>query len=353
MPLFSRLPAKLHPDVLLTSAIVRPARIYVFIPTHRRPVLLQRALASLLAQTWTDWRAEVHNDDPADPAPSALVARLADPRISCVTHPRNLGALASFNLAYAPGPEPFVSILEDDNAWEPSFLERLHAILEQNSGATLAWCNQYLDEELADGSIRITGRTAHPWPVQPDSPRLVHFGEIKQAFGAVHANGSMLLRRRPGLDLLTPATIPFASVESYRERLLPYPLVFLPEPLARFTVTRASARTGERPGWIRFQVALAASFARVAGPSHDAGLWSHARAVQPSLSTTLIQAGLADAACRRLLRHATLREWFYWGLGTLRHPRLALAALRCRHAEWWPSLAAATAALLSPSSKNP
>src|ERR1700739_258820 len=40
------------------------AQVRVFVPTYRRPKLLPRALDSLLAQTFTEWECEVHNDDP-------------------------------------------------------------------------------------------------------------------------------------------------------------------------------------------------------------------------------------------------------------------------------------------------
>ena len=67
------------------------ARVRIYLPTYRRPALLPRALASLRAQTFTDWVCELHNDDPEDPAPGQLLAGLGDPRITLVTHKRNLG----------------------------------------------------------------------------------------------------------------------------------------------------------------------------------------------------------------------------------------------------------------------
>ena len=40
--------------------------IRVYLLTCRRPELLRRALRSLVAQTFTDWVCEVHNDAPDD-----------------------------------------------------------------------------------------------------------------------------------------------------------------------------------------------------------------------------------------------------------------------------------------------
>lgn len=322
-----------------------PALIKVFVPTYRRPRLLARALGSLRAQTHTDWIAEVHNDDPSDPGPAALVASLADPRITSVDHPHNLGAVATFNLCYGSGPEPFMALLEDDNAWEPTFLAELITALTAHPSATLAWCNQTLDEELPDGSVRDLARTVRPFLPDP-APILYPFGhDITQAFGALHGHGAMLLRRPSPPGYLTPA-IPVTGIEPWRERLFPGPLLYLPSPLARFTLTRATARSGDARPWASLQTALVASFARAAGPARTAELWAHARACRPPMYGALLQSGLADPACRHLLRSARPHEWLRWLLGVVRHPRLAVSALRFRHAPWWPVLAESTRARL-------
>ncbi len=317
------------------------ATVKVLVPTYRRPRLLARALASLRAQTHTDWVAEVHNDAPADSAPAALVVSLADSRIVCVDHPRNLGAVATFNLCYASGPEPFLALLEDDNAWEPGFLARHLAILAGHPAASVAWCDQHLDEETADGEVRPLGRSVHNGVSGP--PRVHPFGAAAQAFGSLHGQSAMLVRRPAGGEYTTPV-IPVTGVEAYRERLFPGPLVFVPEALARFTLTRSTARARDRREWTALQTGLVATFARCAPPARAAELWAHARSTRPSMAGLLIQAGLADPACRHLLKSVRPREGLRWLAGALRHPGPALAALRCRRAPWWPHLAAATRA---------
>src|SRR5687768_20382 len=97
----------------------QPADVRVYLFTYRRNHLLPRALDSLLAQTHRGWVCELHNDDPNDPFPGELVARINDPRITYVRHETNLGPTRTFNHAFRPVAEPFVSLLEDDNWWEP------------------------------------------------------------------------------------------------------------------------------------------------------------------------------------------------------------------------------------------
>ena len=124
------------------------ATVRIFLPTHRRPQLLPRAIASLRAQTFPDWICELHNDDPADPAPAQLVAQLADPRISLVTHERNLGGTAAFNQFFRATTEPFYSMLEDDNWWEPTFLQVMLDAARAPSG-----CDRLLGQHALMGGI--------------------------------------------------------------------------------------------------------------------------------------------------------------------------------------------------------
>lgn len=270
-----------------------------------------------------------------------LVSALGDPRITCINHSRNLGAVATFNLCYGPGPEPYVAILEDDNFWEPDFLAQLLSELAAHPLAALAWCNQTLEEELPSGEIHGLARTVRPVPADP-VPVLYHFGhDVSQAFGALHGHGAMLLRRPAPPGFITPA-IPVTGIEPWRERFFPGPLLYLPRPLARFTLTRTTARARDAREWTALQTALVASFARATGPARAKELWAHARACHPPMYGALLQSGLADPACRYLLRHAKPLELFRWLVGVIRHPRLATSALRFRQASWWPDLCTAT-----------
>jgi GT2 family glycosyltransferase len=98
--------------------MMKPIRIYVV--TYRRPRLLERALRSLISQSYTARVAEVLNDDPSDER--VLISSLADPRIHLSEPARRRGCTGNFNYAFRRVAEPFASILEDDNWWEPEFL---------------------------------------------------------------------------------------------------------------------------------------------------------------------------------------------------------------------------------------
>lgn len=320
------------------------ATVRIFLPTHRRPRLLPRALASLRAQTFSDWVCELHNDDPDDPSPARLLAQTADPRFTLVNHPRNLGGTASFNLFFRATAEPFYAMLEDDNWWEPHFLATMLATAANHPTVTVFWANMRLWTENADGTWHDTGRLV--WPAAGTTPRLMPWGRTAQICGALHSHGAALIRSRAGDDFATPP-VPIAVVEPFRERMMPHPLVLVPQALANFSITLASARSRDAAEWAETQALLAAAFFRTCHWADEriATVWTEARAQTPPATTNLILAGIVDPACRRLLRHAGWRDWFIVLRGFIRRPGLYFRLRRSRrvHTDWWRFLEEHTA----------
>lgn len=322
------------------------ASLRVFVLTHRRPELLRRALASLRAQTFTDWICELHNDAPDDDAPRQIAEALADPRIHYHPHRENWGAVASFNHAFAGGPEPLASLLEDDNWWEPRFLEKAVAALAAQPAADLVWANMKLWREEADGSWTNTHATI--WPSAAEAPRVFRWPHLMQAFDALHSNGAMVFRTRAGNPSTVPPRIPFVHIEAIRERTFGGTLLLLGEPLANFAITRTTARGDDRTSWAQSQLLLAGSFFRHVPVTADAlaAIWAHRRRLRPRSTNLLFLLALSGTAPRGLLRYATPGDWVWFLLNLLRHPLINLRALHFRSnwAEAWTFLNATSAA---------
>lgn len=318
------------------------AAVRIFLPTYRRPHLLPRAVASLRAQSFTDWICELHNDDPADPAPGDLVARLGDPRIGYRPHERNLGGVATFNLFFRAQAEPFYALLEDDNAWDPGFLSAMLATARSFSDASVFWCNQRLWSET-DSGVRDLGTFVHN--DDDATPRRIPWGQPGQFFGALHANGACLIRSRPRQDYTTPA-VPFSLIEAFRERMFPHPIVYVPQALAHFTHTRTTARSEDRGEWAVAQTMLAATFLKHAGPAALAPAWERAEKQTPSATGTLLLAALIEPACRPLWRRAPLAAKLKLLRGVVRRPGVFRRVLRSRRRQtaWWDFLDRHTAA---------
>lgn len=319
--------------------------IRVFVPTFRRPHLLRRALRSLLAQTYPSWVAEVRNDDPTDHSPEEVARECNDPRIRYIQHRTNLGGVALFNAVFSSDTEPYVSLLEDDNWWQPAFLQRMLSALEAHPEVTLAWSNQQVWEETAAGDWRDTGRLVRPAAVDL-APVLIPWPQSTQCLGALHANGAMLLRTRRGVGYAIPR-MEFGGTEAVRERMLPHPLLYVPEPLAVFSVTRATHRSREPAAWATLQVLLAATFFKhaPATPAFWHELWQRARHQSPRMTGPLILAALQDPALRSQLKHSTAGDWRHLAIRSLRRPTVFLKLWRARQREpeLWNFLAEHTA----------
>ncbi len=98
--------------------------ISTLIPTYRRPRLLERAVRSVLSQTYSGVRACVFDNasgDDTGPAMKRLAAE--DSRVVYWCHPSNMGAGPNFNYAIGEVTTPFFSFLSDDDLLIPTFYE--------------------------------------------------------------------------------------------------------------------------------------------------------------------------------------------------------------------------------------
>ena len=318
------------------------ALVRVFLLTYRRPKLLPRALASLQAQTFTDWVCELHNDDPDDDIPRQLIAKLADPRITLHHHPHNWGPIASFNHAFAGGPEPFAALLEDDNWWEPDLLAAAVPVLKNAPTANVVWANLRLWRETPAGDWSDTGRTV--WQTAPGdtSPRHFRWPLPLQCYDGLHSNGAMLYRASASRLALVPAETPFDIIEPVRERLLPGDWILLPQPLGHFALTLTTARAPKRAAWQQSQLLVSASH-QLAVRSTAAELdriWETLRTQRPQSTSLIFMLAFSGVRPAALLRHARLSDGLRFIAGMIRRPGDFVKALRFRstHRTLWPLL---------------
>jgi glycosyltransferase involved in cell wall biosynthesis len=115
-------------------------RISVVIPTRDRPLLLERAVASVLAQVGVDVEVVVVDDGSAVP-----VELRGDARVRIVRRGHPDGPATARNAGLAEVSEPWVAFLDDDDLWAPDKLAlQLQALVAAPdagwvaTGATLA-----------------------------------------------------------------------------------------------------------------------------------------------------------------------------------------------------------------------
>lgn len=321
------------------------AKVKVYLPTFRRHGMLPRAVESLRSQTFKDWICEVHNDDPSDNFPEELVMKVADPRIRIVNHPVNLGGAATMNGFYRPVKEEFVSILEDDNWWEPEFLQDMLKAADRHPYVTVFWANMKIWQEKKDGTFYFTGKTTHP----TDGQTLYEefwWPSAEQLLGAVHSNGSCLIRTKPDGDYRIPK-VPQAVIENFRERAFPQPLLLVCSQLANFSLTQTSGRGRDIGEWGESLAVLAATFiANANWPSEKMRkCFAEERAKKPSPINSLLNAALLEPKARIFFKLASGNEIIRWVGSLLKRPKVLARLLTSKqnHFEWWSFLEKHTA----------
>jgi glycosyltransferase involved in cell wall biosynthesis len=117
------------------------ATFSVIIPTFRRPDLVAEAVASVVAQTRSDWECLVVDDGGADGLDGldGLDALDADPRVRVIRRPVSGGPAAARNSGLTEARGSIVTFLDDDDRYGPDRLE-LAAVALTDPTVDVALC---------------------------------------------------------------------------------------------------------------------------------------------------------------------------------------------------------------------
>jgi len=103
--------------------------VSIIVRTQNRPLLLKRAINSLLMQTFHDWCCVIVNDGgPRNVNES--VAETSD-RFLWIHNPKALGRTRAANQGIHRTKTPFIAFLDDDDTWEPEFLEKTVSFMKK------------------------------------------------------------------------------------------------------------------------------------------------------------------------------------------------------------------------------
>lgn len=99
-------------------------RFSVIVPTHDRLDMLREAIASVTAQTCTDWELIVVDDASKGPMAAEELHRLAGDRARLLRLASSRGGAGAKSAGAAAARGRFLAFLDDDDLWEPTYLER-------------------------------------------------------------------------------------------------------------------------------------------------------------------------------------------------------------------------------------
>lgn len=109
--------------------------IDVIIPTRNRPELTAEAIASVQAQTMTDWRLLVVDDHSTEGHLRALEKVISgDARVVLIRRAEQGGAQVARQTGLEASDALFVAILDSDDLWAPEKLERQLRHYEEHQG---------------------------------------------------------------------------------------------------------------------------------------------------------------------------------------------------------------------------
>lgn len=131
-------------------------RLSVGLPVYNGEDFLERAIASLLAQTYRDFEFIISDNASTDKTEAICRAFASrDPRVRYVRNEKNLGAMGNFNRVFELSRGELFKWAAHDDEHEPEFLARCIAALDADPDIVLAYtCAREIDETGATKGMK-------------------------------------------------------------------------------------------------------------------------------------------------------------------------------------------------------
>ncbi|MDE7132455.1 MAG: glycosyltransferase family 2 protein [Lachnospiraceae bacterium] len=126
--------------------------VSIIVPTYNRENVIERALRSILRQTYSAYEVIVVDDGSTDGTES-VVARLQDDRIRYIALQENQGVAHARNVGIQEAKYDYVAFLDSDDEWLPNKLElQMKKMLSSSKRTGMVYCR--MGGLLRDGSGR-------------------------------------------------------------------------------------------------------------------------------------------------------------------------------------------------------
>jgi glycosyltransferase involved in cell wall biosynthesis len=111
--------------------------VSVCLPTHNRPQRLRNAIESVLAGTFQDFEICIADDGEKESA-EGVARSFGDPRVRYAQRP-STGIADNWTAACAMGRGAFIAKLDDDDAYEPDFLQETVGFLQAHRNVAVVY----------------------------------------------------------------------------------------------------------------------------------------------------------------------------------------------------------------------
>lgn len=187
--------------------------------SHREHLAV--AIGSALAQTWLRLEVIVADDSPDDGL-RAFVAGFGDPRLRYQHNSPTLGVACNHWVAFGNARGEYVAVLNHDDWFAPTFVDRMVGALQLQSQAVLAFCDHWIIDASGRRLEGETHRNSETW-----------------GRATLHAG-----MHRPFTQLVAGQTIPMAMGTMFRGSALPTSLPADAGPAYDLWLTYLLARSG-------------------------------------------------------------------------------------------------------------
>ncbi len=120
--------------------------VSVIITVYNRTKYIRQAIQSVLDQTYKDYEIIV-TDDSNSESLKLICSDFNNDKIRYRVNETNIGVALNVKLAIQESKGKYIAILNDDDAWESSFLEKLILPLELDDNMVLAFSNHWIFDE--------------------------------------------------------------------------------------------------------------------------------------------------------------------------------------------------------------
>ena len=115
----------------------------VIIPLYNKAPYVRKTVESVLGQTMGNYELIIIDNGSSDSS-SEIVAGFTDPRIRMVRLEENVGVSNARNKGVALSTAPYITFLDADDWWEPTFLEEMAALIERHPDAGIYGTGYYI-----------------------------------------------------------------------------------------------------------------------------------------------------------------------------------------------------------------
>jgi glycosyltransferase involved in cell wall biosynthesis len=160
-----------------------PPLVSIIITVYRRTAFLEQAILSAVSQNFNDREIIVADDSGAGLAQSICEPFCKNGQCIYRANPVTLGIVGSLRGAIESASGKYIAILNDDDYWSPTFLEKLVTPLEDNSERVIAFSDHWLIRE--NGSVDEVATVANTR----------HYGRDQLAAGDIHDPVNFVLKK--------------------------------------------------------------------------------------------------------------------------------------------------------------